>query len=114
MGNSEANGAPSESEKSLQTDVQSSRRARRWRGPAGQGAQRPGQPSRTCSSSAEVPGSCTRTRCTRLPSSGLTASTMAMVPFSYRSTWRVGGGDGGVNESGRDRDQFFWQARGLP
>ena len=25
-----------------------------------------------------------------------------------------GGGDGGVNESGRDRDQFFWQARGLP
>mmetsp|Transcript_8984 Transcript_8984/g.26915 ORF Transcript_8984/g.26915 Transcript_8984/m.26915 type:complete len:276 (+) Transcript_8984:2151-2978(+) len=39
------------------------------------------------SSSEEVPGSCTRTLCTRLPSSGLTASTMAMVPFSYRSTF---------------------------
>ena len=38
-------------------------------------------------SSAEVPGSCTRTRCTRLPSSGDTASTMAIVPFSYRSTF---------------------------
>ena len=33
------------------------------------------------------PGSCTRTRCTLLPSSGLTASTIAMVPFSYRSTF---------------------------
>mmetsp|Transcript_8361 Transcript_8361/g.52149 ORF Transcript_8361/g.52149 Transcript_8361/m.52149 type:complete len:485 (+) Transcript_8361:2340-3794(+) len=40
-----------------------------------------------CSSSADVPGSCTRTLCTRFPSSGLTASTMAMVPFSYRSTF---------------------------
>mmetsp|Transcript_26909 Transcript_26909/g.75210 ORF Transcript_26909/g.75210 Transcript_26909/m.75210 type:complete len:529 (-) Transcript_26909:76-1662(-) len=39
------------------------------------------------SSSCEAPGSCTRTRCTRLPSSGDTASTMAMVPFSYRSTF---------------------------
>mmetsp|Transcript_20549 Transcript_20549/g.53751 ORF Transcript_20549/g.53751 Transcript_20549/m.53751 type:complete len:387 (-) Transcript_20549:375-1535(-) len=39
------------------------------------------------SSSDEVPGSCTRTRCTRLPSSGETASTMAIVPFSYRSTF---------------------------
>mmetsp|Transcript_6281 Transcript_6281/g.12773 ORF Transcript_6281/g.12773 Transcript_6281/m.12773 type:complete len:288 (+) Transcript_6281:1137-2000(+) len=40
-----------------------------------------------CRSSALVPGSCTRTRCTRLPSSGLTASTIAMVPFSYKSTF---------------------------
>mmetsp|Transcript_6029 Transcript_6029/g.16804 ORF Transcript_6029/g.16804 Transcript_6029/m.16804 type:complete len:386 (-) Transcript_6029:368-1525(-) len=40
-----------------------------------------------CRSSDEVPGSCTRTRCTRLPSSGLTASTTAMVPPSYRSTF---------------------------
>mmetsp|Transcript_12697 Transcript_12697/g.33752 ORF Transcript_12697/g.33752 Transcript_12697/m.33752 type:complete len:278 (-) Transcript_12697:332-1165(-) len=40
-----------------------------------------------CRSSCEVPGSCTRTRCTRFPSSGETASTMAMVPFSYRSTF---------------------------
>mmetsp|Transcript_16699 Transcript_16699/g.40958 ORF Transcript_16699/g.40958 Transcript_16699/m.40958 type:complete len:426 (+) Transcript_16699:849-2126(+) len=38
------------------------------------------------SSSPLVPGSCTRTRCTRLPSSGDAASTIAMVPFSYRST----------------------------
>mmetsp|Transcript_24174 Transcript_24174/g.82518 ORF Transcript_24174/g.82518 Transcript_24174/m.82518 type:complete len:580 (-) Transcript_24174:349-2088(-) len=38
-------------------------------------------------SSWDVPGSCTRTRCTRLPSSGDTASTIAMVPFSYRSTF---------------------------
>mmetsp|Transcript_2194 Transcript_2194/g.7850 ORF Transcript_2194/g.7850 Transcript_2194/m.7850 type:complete len:390 (-) Transcript_2194:454-1623(-) len=41
------------------------------------------------SSSADVPGSCTRTRCTRSPSSGLTASTIAIVPFSYRSTLRM-------------------------
>ena len=34
------------------------------------------------SNSCEVPGSCTRTRCTRLPSSGDAASTMAIVPFS--------------------------------
>mmetsp|Transcript_1928 Transcript_1928/g.7072 ORF Transcript_1928/g.7072 Transcript_1928/m.7072 type:complete len:568 (+) Transcript_1928:114-1817(+) len=34
------------------------------------------------SSSCDVPGSCTRTRCTRLPSSGDTASTTAIVPFS--------------------------------
>ena len=34
------------------------------------------------SSSCDVPGSCTRTRWTRLPSSGLAASTIAMVPFS--------------------------------
>mmetsp|Transcript_18454 Transcript_18454/g.46692 ORF Transcript_18454/g.46692 Transcript_18454/m.46692 type:complete len:438 (-) Transcript_18454:390-1703(-) len=40
-----------------------------------------------CSSSGLVPGIWTRTRCTRLPSSGDTASTMAMVPFSYRSTF---------------------------
>mmetsp|Transcript_2376 Transcript_2376/g.10158 ORF Transcript_2376/g.10158 Transcript_2376/m.10158 type:complete len:235 (-) Transcript_2376:362-1066(-) len=38
-------------------------------------------------SSDEVPGSCTRTRCTRLPSSGETASTIAIVPFSYKSTF---------------------------
>ena len=34
-----------------------------------------------------MPGSCTRTRCTRFPSSGDTASTIAMVPFSYKSTF---------------------------
>ena len=57
------------------------------------------------SSSLLVPGSWTRTRCTRLPSSGETASTMAMVPFSYRSTFLTrpmsryscaGGGRGGA------------------
>mmetsp|Transcript_1837 Transcript_1837/g.7236 ORF Transcript_1837/g.7236 Transcript_1837/m.7236 type:complete len:379 (-) Transcript_1837:16-1152(-) len=39
------------------------------------------------SNSEDVPGSCTRTRCTRLPSSGETASTIAIVPCSYKSTF---------------------------
>ena len=33
------------------------------------------------------PGSWTLTLCTPLPNSGLTASTIAIVPFSYRSTF---------------------------